>query len=70
MSDDPPQRSPMRNLARFEMAEVEAYRRDLPKAEVQALDAGHFALHKKAGEIAEYISTFFTRIFDGRAPPQ
>jgi hypothetical protein len=37
MSDDPAQRSPMRNLARFETAEVEAYRRDLPKHEVAAL---------------------------------
>ena len=65
-----PNGHPCANLARFEVAEVEAYRRDLPKAEVQALDAGHFALNEKAGEIAEFISTFLTQIFDGRAPQQ
>ena len=39
----------------FEVAEAEAYRRDLPKSEVHVLDAGHFALDEKAGQIAMLI---------------
>jgi pimeloyl-ACP methyl ester carboxylesterase len=40
---------------------AEAYKRDLPEAEVQFLDTGHFALETHAGEIAGAISTFLTR---------
>ena len=36
----------------FELSEPEAYRRDVSNAEVQVLDAGHFALDTKADEIA------------------
>ena len=38
--------------------EPEAYRRDVPKAEVHVLDAGHFALDTKADEIAELVDRF------------
>ena len=39
----------------FEPTEPEAYRRDVPKAEVHVLDAGHFALDTAADEIAELV---------------
>ncbi|MGT2476463.1 alpha/beta fold hydrolase [Paraburkholderia terrae] len=42
----------------FLPAEADAYRRDLPKAEIHVLDAGHFALDEKPDEIAELIRGF------------
>ena len=42
----------------FDLSEPEAYRRDVPKAEVHVLDAGHFALDTKADEIAALIRGF------------
>jgi pimeloyl-ACP methyl ester carboxylesterase len=44
----------------FELSEPEAYRRDVPKAEVHVLDAGHFALDTTADEIASLVSNFLT----------
>ncbi|MFT4255301.1 MAG: alpha/beta hydrolase [Caulobacter sp.] len=38
-----------------------AFRRDLPKAEVHFLDAGHFALETHGREIADYIRDFLDR---------
>jgi pimeloyl-ACP methyl ester carboxylesterase len=35
-----------------------AYARDLPKAQIHLLDAGHFALETNAAEIADYIRAF------------
>jgi pimeloyl-ACP methyl ester carboxylesterase len=46
----------------FLIAETEAYRRDVPNAEIHVLDAGHFALDEKSDEIAA-----ITRSFLGRA---
>ena len=43
------------------VAGAEAYRKDLPNAEVHILDAGHFALETKAGVIADYIRAFLPR---------
>ena len=43
----------------FELSEPEACRRDVPKAEVQVLDAGHFALDTAADEIAALCSRSF-----------
>lgn len=40
---------------------AEAYRRDIPSAEVHFLDAGHFALETHAPEIAAYVSEFLGR---------
>jgi len=40
---------------------AEAYRRDVPTAEVRFLDTGHFALETHAGEIAEAIIHLFAR---------
>jgi pimeloyl-ACP methyl ester carboxylesterase len=42
----------------FDISEPEAYRRDIPKAEVHVLDAGHFALETAADEIATLIRNF------------
>ena len=42
----------------FELSEPEAYRRDVSNAEVQVLDAGHFALDTKADEIAALVREF------------
>jgi len=42
----------------FLVAEAEAYRRDLPAAEIHILDAGHFVLDEKAGETALLIRRF------------
>jgi pimeloyl-ACP methyl ester carboxylesterase len=49
------------------VAEAAAYQRDLPKAEVHILDAGHFALYEKPDEIAGLTSDFLRRVLDGRA---
>jgi pimeloyl-ACP methyl ester carboxylesterase len=42
----------------FDLGEPERYRRDVPGAQVHILDAGHFALDTKAGEIATLIRSF------------
>jgi len=44
----------------FQVAEAEAYRRDVPSAEVKVLDAGHFALDTKLEEIAQLIDHFLS----------
>lgn len=45
----------------FQTAEAEAYRRDVPDAEVHVLDAGHFALDVKADAIATLTAEFLGR---------
>jgi pimeloyl-ACP methyl ester carboxylesterase len=42
----------------FDPGEPERYHKDVPKAEVHVLDAGHFALDTKADEIAALVSQF------------
>jgi pimeloyl-ACP methyl ester carboxylesterase len=42
----------------FDVSEPEAYRHDLPTAQVHLLDAGHFALDTAADEIARLIRNF------------
>jgi NAD(P)-dependent dehydrogenase (short-subunit alcohol dehydrogenase family)/pimeloyl-ACP methyl ester carboxylesterase len=49
----------------FVDAEAAAYQRDLPKAEVHILDAGHFALYEKPDEIAGLVSDFLRRTLGG-----
>jgi pimeloyl-ACP methyl ester carboxylesterase len=44
----------------FELSEPEAYRRDVPNADVHVLDAGHFALDTAANEIAAIVRSFLT----------
>ena len=50
----------------FEPTEAEAYRRDVPGAQVHLLDAGHFALDTAAGEIADLVRTFMAKANSGR----
>jgi pimeloyl-ACP methyl ester carboxylesterase len=45
----------------FIAAGAEAFRRDLPDAEIHLLDAGHFALDEKNDEIAALILAFMAR---------
>lgn len=45
----------------FIPAGAEAYRRDLPDAEVHLLDAGHFALETHYREVADYMRDFLAR---------
>jgi pimeloyl-ACP methyl ester carboxylesterase len=42
----------------FDLSEPEAYRRDVPNAQVHLLDAGHFALDTAADEIAALLGPF------------
>ncbi len=42
----------------FDPSEPEAYRRDVPKAEVHIVDGGHFALDTAADEIAALVQNF------------
>ena len=42
----------------FDPSEPEAYRRDVPKAEVHVVDGGHFALDTAAEEIAKLVRNF------------
>ncbi|MER6349223.1 alpha/beta fold hydrolase [Streptomyces sp. NPDC001595] len=45
-----------------------AYLRDLPDAELQLFDTGHFALEDRLPEIAPLIAGFLDRTWDGPAP--
>ncbi|MBB4928523.1 pimeloyl-ACP methyl ester carboxylesterase [Kitasatospora kifunensis] len=51
-----------RNDPFFLPAGAEAFTRDNPKAEVQLLDTGHFALETHADEIAEAIREFLGKV--------
>jgi pimeloyl-ACP methyl ester carboxylesterase len=42
----------------FDLSEPEAYRRDVPSAEVHVLEAGHFALDTAADQIAQLVRGF------------
>jgi pimeloyl-ACP methyl ester carboxylesterase len=44
----------------FDDSEPEAFRRDVPQAEVQRVDGGHFALDTAADEIADLVDHFLT----------
>jgi pimeloyl-ACP methyl ester carboxylesterase len=46
----------------FEVAEAEAYRRDVPGAEVHVIDAGHFALDEAPDLVADLCRDFLARI--------
>ena len=45
----------------FLPAGAEAFKRDIPGADVRFVDTGHFALETHAGEIATAIAEFLTR---------
>lgn len=42
----------------FDASEPEAYRRDVPTAEIHIVDGGHFALDTAADEIAYLVRNF------------
>ena len=42
----------------FDPGEPERYRKDVPNADVDILEAGHFALDTKADEIAALVREF------------
>jgi pimeloyl-ACP methyl ester carboxylesterase len=52
--------------ASFDISEPEAYRRDVPRAEVHVLDAGHFALDTAAERIADLVRDFLQPPFPNR----
>ena len=52
-----------RNDPFFVPAGAEAFKRDLPDAEIRFYDAGHFALETHAREIAEAIEIFLAKVF-------
>ena len=45
----------------FTVAGAEAYRKDVPTAEIQILDAGHFALDEKASEVIQLTEKFMEK---------
>jgi pimeloyl-ACP methyl ester carboxylesterase len=45
----------------FDSSEPEAYRRDVPKAQVHIVDGGHFALDTAADDIAQLVRDFMSR---------
>lgn len=53
-----------RNDPHFLPTGAEAYRRDLPEAEVRLLDTGHFALETHAAEIGAAMRDFLARHLD------
>ncbi|MBR0646914.1 alpha/beta fold hydrolase [Plastoroseomonas hellenica] len=50
----------------FDISEPEAYRRDVPEAEVHILRAGHFALDTAADEVADLVRDFLWHAEGGR----
>ena len=46
----------------FLVAGAEAYRKDVPSAEVHILDAGHFALDEQGGEVIRLTATFMWKL--------
>ena len=46
----------------FDPGEPERYRKDVPKAEVHVLDAGHFALDTEADEIGAIVRKFMEQL--------
>ncbi|SER80959.1 alpha/beta fold hydrolase [Lentzea albida] len=52
-----------RNDTFFVPAGAEAFRRDVPSAEVVLLDTGHFALEEEVDEIAERVSGLLAKTF-------
>ena len=47
-----------KNDPSFIPAGAEAFRRDVPDAEIHLVNSGHFALESRCGEIAEYMKRF------------
>ena len=58
-----------RNDPSFISSGAEAFKRDLPDAEIHLLDAGHFALDEKNDEIASLILAFLAKHSHPLLPP-
>jgi putative NADH-flavin reductase/pimeloyl-ACP methyl ester carboxylesterase len=58
-----------RNDPFFTEAGAQAYRDDVPDAEVHLFDTGHFALEERVDEIAPLIASFLDRTWSPAAPP-
>lgn len=54
----------------FEAAEAQAYKREIPGAEVHIIDAGHFALDEKPDEVASLITRFMSKLSNGKVRDQ
>jgi pimeloyl-ACP methyl ester carboxylesterase len=52
----------------FEAAEAQAYKREIPDADVHLIDAGHFALDEKPDEVAALIGAFMSKLSKSRRP--
>ena len=52
----------------FEAAEAQAYKREIPDAEVHLIDAGHFALDEKPDEVAALIAAFMSKLSKSKHP--
>lgn len=50
----------------FEVAEADAYRRDVPDAVVHVIDAGHFALDEQPDLVAQLCGNFLDAVLDRR----
>jgi pimeloyl-ACP methyl ester carboxylesterase len=59
-----------RNDPAFIAAGAQAYLRDLPRAELHLLDAGHFALEEQPVQIAKLMHEFLSRVEKHPAPPE
>lgn len=46
----------------FDIAEASAYHREVPTADVHIIDAGHFAMDERPGEVASLVGRFVTKI--------
>lgn len=55
-----------RNDPFFLPAGAEAFRRDLPEAEIRFVDAGHFPLESHLDEVARLVGNFLARTLDTR----
>lgn len=53
----------------FALPEVEAFKRDIPNAEVHILDAGHFAIDEAVDQIAAYMRPFLAKTLRKTAQP-
>ncbi|HEX4714896.1 MAG TPA: alpha/beta hydrolase [Ktedonobacteraceae bacterium] len=49
----------------FDASEPEAFRRDVPTAEVHLVDGGHFALDTAADDIADLVDRFLMTVLSG-----
>jgi pimeloyl-ACP methyl ester carboxylesterase len=53
----------------FQVEEAEAYRRDVPDAEVHVIDAGHFALDEAPDVVADLTRKFLDTTVNGATKP-